>query len=299
MNIRNVSQQQFFEPGPAQDPEEARKYRAGREVGAFGDLNVQVFSDSLPRIRQTGDIRTQFETRESGGFYDPEFRAKVEGVHLGYEDNPVYGYMATDRSVDSSYGDARFTMKPSVKDRTTVFPDDSWYAAEEADYDGSPVETPRPAREGFPIGPSPQGYYHEAHIHHDPARPETMGKDYHKTRSRVPLSDVAALEIELEPREGGVNHMPGAANSARGRQINEGQQFRELGVPTSFLEQEKDYQPPLPYTPGELKSQGFEQSPDLGGGSDMVRRPQPTEEKPYPVPENVTRRQRRTWNPEP
>lgn len=130
------------------------------------DVMVNMTGSTLGRVAGTRDgrIKTQFETRRSGGLNDTAVRAEVEYLHFGYlpdeaigrvtqvhdgvmaskwadevadtarviakEERPVYGHVSDSRLVGYSsgvdqYGDVTLVLRREVRDRVTVTLDDS------------------------------------------------------------------------------------------------------------------------------------------------------------------------------
>jgi hypothetical protein len=97
---------------------------------------MEVNDETILKILDGGRFKSQFETSESKGTYDNEYRAKEENRMFGYNKDmepvgrPIYGYAAdkagTDResSLDS-YGAIKVVLKSDVRDRATVLTDDS------------------------------------------------------------------------------------------------------------------------------------------------------------------------------
>lgn len=121
--------------------EDAREEAARTLREAVADAPVIVRrgrESSLRDILDGGRMKTQFETGSSGGLFDPETRAKLEGFTFGLPDDvgpdkrPVYGVVsprgvrpADEASAVSGYGDIQVVLKPSVRKRTTVTVGDS------------------------------------------------------------------------------------------------------------------------------------------------------------------------------
>ena len=90
---------------------------------------------SLRDILERGRMRTQFETKMSGGDYAPTKRARFEEAIWGYARRtdpalrPVYGYMSPlgDESVwpVGQYGGIRIVLKDTVRERTSFAMGDS------------------------------------------------------------------------------------------------------------------------------------------------------------------------------
>jgi hypothetical protein len=105
-----------------------------------GRISIAMDSESFGRMIAAKDPRfkTQFETAESNGLYDPSERRMAEATHQGIpyttknSERPIYGYIAVDGSEESittpsvgRYGNIRFVLKDVVKDRTTFTMGDS------------------------------------------------------------------------------------------------------------------------------------------------------------------------------
>jgi hypothetical protein len=89
----------------------------------------------LRSIAESGEFKTQHETKTSSGYLDPDFRKHVERRMFGdgLKTFPFYGYLAEkggesafgQKSSAYGYGNIVFEFKPSVNRRTTVTLGDS------------------------------------------------------------------------------------------------------------------------------------------------------------------------------
>lgn len=290
LNRRQFVQDPLVEWAPTVDPEKAQQARAGREAAQFADLRVEVTEESAKGIAESGYVGTQHETGGSGGFYDPGYRQEIESKGLGYEDNPVYGYLAHNPSERTDYGNAILTMKPHVKDRATLYPDDSWFAYEEYEAESAnlmeegerppPMAPPTPLRQGLPVDSKKPWGSSEAHIHRtdDPA---THGGG---RAARVPVKDISRVEFDLT----------GSSPALGSPQFEEGvgELFQQQGIPVRYRESRPTYQPPLPYGSQELEDQGFKKTKVLEGEEGYTRKADPGD--PWTGPENVGRTSR-SW----
>jgi hypothetical protein len=107
-----------------------------REQLAGAKVVVRRANESTLRdILDRGRMRTQFETKTSGGDYAPTKRAKFEESIWGYsrkldpQRRPIYGYLSPggDESVwpVGQYGGIRIVLKDSVRSRTSIVFGDS------------------------------------------------------------------------------------------------------------------------------------------------------------------------------
>lgn len=228
-----------------------------REI-AHAPVTVRAPVKALPGILEKG-IRTQYETGTSEGVYDPQMRRSAE-KNMGYSDHPVYGYLDVTmegRRADTStyYGPMKFTMKDSVRDRTTVYGGDSLPYAHEgdrpADYRSPP---PTPLRgvqagaepivrmqtsDGPPLLNERSTPYVEAHIHSESG----------EGRASVDIDrDVLGVQFDwASPSFGyhGTDYEPDAVDALASR------------VPVTHRTRAPNYQPPLPFTERETEEQGF------------------------------------------
>ena len=105
------------------------------KVRKIGKVGVAVTQTGAIDILENDRFKTQFETGESGGLYDPSLRAGYEmalfGLHPDVEvqKRPIYGYVFTPgqegASGVSQYGETRFVLKPGVRGRTSITVGDS------------------------------------------------------------------------------------------------------------------------------------------------------------------------------
>lgn len=105
-----------------------------------GKICIAIDVDSFDTMINSGDPRfkTQFETANSNGFYDPTTRrageARTQSVPIGVNDSerPIYGYLSIDDFDESittygvqQYGSVRFVLKDYLKNRSTMTIGDS------------------------------------------------------------------------------------------------------------------------------------------------------------------------------
>ncbi len=130
-----------------------------------GDLYIRAEAGTLPRILESGRIKSQFETGTSQGAFDPAARTHVESRQFGLgegtadADRPIYGYVARkdftsyggpSQTWVSCYGEVAIRLKDHMRGRTTVTFGDSLakfdtVAAVKADrvaIDAIPVDRP-------------------------------------------------------------------------------------------------------------------------------------------------------------
>jgi hypothetical protein len=106
-----------------------------------GTLATRRSINSTERILTEGRFKSQFETQTSAGMLSPKTRADAENKMFGYRedlnarDRPIYGYLEPPAgqprpnwSGEESYGDVKFTLKDSVRDRTSATWDDSLFS---------------------------------------------------------------------------------------------------------------------------------------------------------------------------
>jgi hypothetical protein len=103
---------------------------AVNNVRNTGQVAVAAHSLDAENILVDGRFMTQFEVSNSGGYYNPEYRAATEtsmfGIHpeVDPEKRTIYGYVFTPGREDApgveQYGEVRFILKPEVRDRTTM-----------------------------------------------------------------------------------------------------------------------------------------------------------------------------------
>ncbi len=98
---------------------------------------INITSEDFAAVGVDGRFKSQFETGDSMGLYDPKVRKKVEASLFGYnttttspEKRPIYGSIDPDGPLNPAsstwrYGDVRVVLKDNVKDRTTFTPTDS------------------------------------------------------------------------------------------------------------------------------------------------------------------------------
>lgn len=237
-------------------PEEEQRARARNRTNqerSFEPVAVRVPEKVLPKVLQTGDIRSQHDTNSSMGYLNPSHRMEAE-IDMGFDDHPVYGYIDESDPSDllgghlRHYGNVKFEMKNSVKDRTTILEADS------LPYEGySDISQPVPVRNvqqgerlphfmdaeaGQDIDGEPD--FIEAQIH---STPETANPE---RRSRVPLSDVHSATIE---------HLDRRVDNFSYKDM--GDELTSRGVNVEHLVPETREQPPLPFDNLELGQQGF------------------------------------------
>ena len=99
-----------------------------------GTVMIAADAGDAISILEDGRFKSQFETTDSKGAYAPDVRAMEETSQLGLhpstipESRPIYGYVSIENPVNQSvahYGNVRFELKDSVKERTTITDGDS------------------------------------------------------------------------------------------------------------------------------------------------------------------------------
>ena len=121
-------------PGGVKMPYDQFEAAVVAQLDAFrdqGDIVVRVPWIDAPKVAEQGVFKSQFETGDSMGTYNPYMRGNEERSAMGVPDDipvalrPIYGAM--ERNVGSSeerstkmYGDVQFVMKDDVKGRATV-----------------------------------------------------------------------------------------------------------------------------------------------------------------------------------
>jgi hypothetical protein len=126
-----------------------------KEILATQPVTLNLTSDDLEKVFKDGRFKSQFETGDSMGAYNPEKRNETEAIVFGYptrttspEKRPIYGSIpefgaaALGRPGESGtwlYGDTRVVLKDSVRSRTTFTAGDSLGMG----WNPSSVENPR------------------------------------------------------------------------------------------------------------------------------------------------------------
>lgn len=99
-----------------------------------GTVMIAADAEDAISILEDGRFKSQFETGDSKGHYATEVRAMEETSQLGLhpstipESRPIYGYVSIENPTNQSvahYGNVRFELKDSVKERTTITDGDS------------------------------------------------------------------------------------------------------------------------------------------------------------------------------
>jgi hypothetical protein len=97
-------------------------------------LDVYMHRDSIISILSGGRVKTQFESGNSGGTYNPKLRNSVESVLFNQPSTdpvlrPTYGVLYSEKNITEKQFDAamygRYLMKLNVRDRATFTPEDS------------------------------------------------------------------------------------------------------------------------------------------------------------------------------
>jgi hypothetical protein len=149
LEIREGLKTRFIDEGLAQqDYEESGIYQMYFEniypdiinVVTSGKLAIAMDIDSFQNMIDSGksEFKNQFQTKTSNGLLDPSMRKKGElanqyiPVEVKPSDRPIYGYVSPDDSLDNvtslgtfQYGEVKFVLKDSVRDRATMTIGDS------------------------------------------------------------------------------------------------------------------------------------------------------------------------------
>ena len=94
------------------------------------DVMTRISPEDFVKVLKEGRFKSQFETGDSNGLFDPTVRSNKENDFFNYPADlnpdlrPIYGYMSgknTEKGRNSltQYGDISIIFKDSVKDRTT------------------------------------------------------------------------------------------------------------------------------------------------------------------------------------
>lgn len=259
---QNFAEGRLFDPGRP----ELKKSDDVSTAATVSELAVRAPVHAARGIAFHGDFRTQHEVHDTMGEYNPSYRAQRE-EEMGFSDHPVYGYMRApsaefdayhDQSAEE-YGDFRFTMKDSVRDRTTVAYGDTLDAQVkpvplrdvEAGRAKVPAVGPRMSRE-LPL----KSGYLEAQIHARPEQTALAEMNMAKPLSRVPLEDVARLDVDY-PRRYSEYSDYSNNEQAMADYKDIGQQFADRGIPVWHNTSHDTYQPPLPFGDDDLAQTGF------------------------------------------
>jgi hypothetical protein len=118
-----------------------------RKIVINQPVRIRAYGTQARLILKDGRFKSQFETRDSGGEYDPELRAQAEhdgmGVPFGIKDakRPIYGFYdapSTDQSIEM-YGNIEFVLNTDLKKRTTITVGDSLEGFQDGIRVGTPV----------------------------------------------------------------------------------------------------------------------------------------------------------------
>lgn len=106
-----------------------------KELVDNNPISIRRSAETSLKILKNGRFKTQFETKQSGGCYNPKYRMEAEEYGLGVppdidvKQRPVYGYINNPQAYGeldvSPYGPVEFVMKDEVKDRATITIGDS------------------------------------------------------------------------------------------------------------------------------------------------------------------------------
>lgn len=148
--LRDIAEQDSFrregiEGCASRSGKSVDEYKEEVRVKLQGMLDRSLLStrvpgeDTLVRILEEGRFKSQFETGESKGSFDLEFRSKMEQRLFSYSESeteddqrPVYGYLRSpedlkvERGAVAYYGSVEVVFKDSVKDRATWVAGDSF-----------------------------------------------------------------------------------------------------------------------------------------------------------------------------
>jgi hypothetical protein len=149
LEVREGLKTRFIDEGLAQqDYEESGIYQMYFEniypdimnVVTSGKLAIAMDGVSFNNMINSGksEFKNQFQTKSSNGLLDPSMRKKGElanqyiPVEVKPSDRPIYGYVSPDDSLDNvtslgtfQYGEIKFVLKDSVRDRATMTIGDS------------------------------------------------------------------------------------------------------------------------------------------------------------------------------
>lgn len=136
VDIKLAKYHEFFYGRKPVSPELAAEFEAEARAKLTSMLSqtkvcIRVPPTSLDKILDDGRIKSQFETQESGGLLNNNYRAKIESDLYGISkdsdvvNRPIYGYLADELHAGDSqlygYGSVILEMNDtSVRDRTTV-----------------------------------------------------------------------------------------------------------------------------------------------------------------------------------
>lgn len=255
MTARDHLHPQLFEPGRRSSAPKPDRDSEVQEQLRGADLIVRAPEHALPGILGDGYLKTQHETTGSGGGYAPDARALQE-AEMGFTDNPVYGMLVSpvekdpftkSRDDGEHYGSFKFTMKNSVRDRTTVTDGDSWMESTR-----KPENHPVPLRaveagQAVPPVTMPDDRWGRGHLDYFEAQIHNPSGE---GRGRLPLSDVSSLDVDHMDPESGLPRFVASYPEL-------GQQFQDAGVSTWHNVARRARQHPLPFTSEELDDQGF------------------------------------------
>lgn len=122
-----------------------------RKLVLENNIAIQFKSKNIDSLLMDGRFKTQFETAESGGDFNPRLRAEAEVVGLGIPEEidpkqrPIYGFVDLGRMSRFNvhqYGDLTFIAKPGIRDRSTVTADDSLGNFRDGLVAGTPANNP-------------------------------------------------------------------------------------------------------------------------------------------------------------
>jgi len=103
------------------------------------DIWIRMYDKNVSRILSDGRWKSQFETGQSGGQFDPAYRKEHEAAHFGVsptidvKKRPTYGYLTDlpfggqSGHVLNRYGRTRFKLKASARERATYVWGDSFF----------------------------------------------------------------------------------------------------------------------------------------------------------------------------
>lgn len=289
-------QAQMFSTGPEPFPTKGDTPPTAEDERlrvAHSPVAIKAHLEDVGEIFETGDLRTQHETQYSGGMFAPDYRAQEEDRLFPDRPGtrPVYGYVDLPQHEDLTrqYGEMKYRLKNSVKDRSTVMLGDSLDAPN------------RPANlQDVASGRSPLPFWAEggAGVQQDYAdKARASDSTYYETQihspnypdqplSRVPLSEVSSVDVDWaqwEDRHDDIMYSADEWDPEWGPEYmdkesrrNLGAQFAEHGIPVWHTETKTAYQPPITDDPQFLKEAGFRPAmPNLPGyqRGDMVQEP--------------------------
>jgi SPP1 gp7 family putative phage head morphogenesis protein len=138
-------------------PKEYEKKVSGllSEVIDQSELGVRISGGNLLKVIESKRFKSQFEIRNSGGMFNPEYRAELEEKLFKADPNldpklrPIYGMLIDDSAVRAGYGDwygsfIAVMKKDRIKSRTSFCVGDSLDNSYKNSYKPSLITDPSP-----------------------------------------------------------------------------------------------------------------------------------------------------------